>query len=314
MAKSIKDQFEKDNPGIRLESSPATLPDIWARVEKEQQAGQYLWDVYMFGPTLEMFALKDKGGFAPFRDFMVGPDVGDASAWEGGYDKFFFLDNEKKFINAVWLRGGTFITINRDLLPSAQIRSVEDLVKPDYKGKIVMQDPRAGGSGVSFLAAVTRFKGRDGVKRLLVDQETMIVRGNQEMADQVVRGGRAISLSTIDEDQLTQYRNAGVKLNLENVPLSDVPTASNGALSPAVFKNSPHPNATKVFVNWLLSAKTQAYLAADQRQNSLRKGVAPGNPAFAPSPGTEYFHTQMEQSMAVEIKAAQQLARELIPS
>src|SRR5712692_986467 len=75
-ARIIKEQFEAAVPGIRLETSPATLPDIWARVEKEQLVGQYLWDVYMFGPTIEMFALRDKGGFESFRDYMVGPEVG----------------------------------------------------------------------------------------------------------------------------------------------------------------------------------------------------------------------------------------------
>ena len=83
-ARLIKDNFEQASPGIRFEPSPATLPDIWARVEKEQAAGQFLWDVYMFGPTVEMFALKDRGGFESFRDYMVGPDVGTESVWDGG--------------------------------------------------------------------------------------------------------------------------------------------------------------------------------------------------------------------------------------
>src|SRR5712692_6481669 len=62
-ARIIKEGFEQAVPGIRVEAAPATLPDIWARVEKEQQSGQYLWDIYMFGPTLEMMALKNKDGF-----------------------------------------------------------------------------------------------------------------------------------------------------------------------------------------------------------------------------------------------------------
>ena len=62
-----------------LRSRPTTaapLPEFFVRVEKEQDAGQYLWDVYAFGTTLEMFALKNKGGLAPTRDYLVGPDVG----------------------------------------------------------------------------------------------------------------------------------------------------------------------------------------------------------------------------------------------
>src|SRR5262245_40290733 len=134
--KLIKDNFEQANPGIQVEASPATLPDIWARVEKEQEAGQYLWDVYMFGPTIEMFALKNKGGFESWRDFMVGPDVGSESLWDGGWDAAF-LDNEKKYIFAFWRNITSNITINHDLLPNAQVHSVDDLLKPDLRGKFV---------------------------------------------------------------------------------------------------------------------------------------------------------------------------------
>ena len=69
----IKDGFEAAYPGIRLEATAAPLPDYWVRVEKEQDAGQYLWDVYTFGASIEVFDVKNKGGLAPLRDYMVGP-------------------------------------------------------------------------------------------------------------------------------------------------------------------------------------------------------------------------------------------------
>src|SRR5581483_5575631 len=93
---------------------------------------------------------------------------------------------------------------------------------------------------------------------------------------------------------MVQFQRAGVKLNLENVALDDIPAASNGGLAPAVFKNPVHPNATKVFVNWLLSLDTQKLLADTQHQTSLRKGVPPVDPVKDPKPGVDYFHTQTE--------------------
>jgi iron(III) transport system substrate-binding protein len=308
----IKENFERAYPDIRVEASPATLPDIWARVEKEQDAGQYLWDIYMFGPTLEMFALKNKGGFESFRDYMVGPDVGDESVWEGGWDRAF-LDNEKRYIFAFWLNIATDITINRDLLPSASVRTFDELTNPEYRGQIVWQDPRGGGIGISFLTGAYHYKGQDGVKRLLVDQQPMLVRGNGEMAEQLVRGVRAISIAAASKDTLIPFQEAGVRLNLEDIPLQDIPSAGNGGQAPAVFKRPPHPNATKVFVNWLLSQPTQDLLARELQQNSTRKDVPVVNAERKPQPGVQYFHTQMEESMAVEARDAQRLARELVP-
>jgi iron(III) transport system substrate-binding protein len=308
----LKENFERAHPGIRLEASPATLPDIWARVEKEQEAGQYLWDVYMFGPTLEMFALKDKGGFESFRDYMVGPDVGDESTWEGGWDRAF-LDKEKRHIFAFWLNVTTDITINRDLLPNAQIKTFDDLLNPEYRGKIAWQDPRGGGVGVSFLAGAYHYKGREGVRRLLVDQQPLLVRGSGELAEQTIRGGRAISVAALSKDTLVQFEQAGVRLNIEDVPLEDIPGVSNGGQAPAVFKNPPNPNATKVFVNWVLSRAGQEILSREMLANSTRKDVTPYDFVDRPQPGVQYFHTQTEENMTTVLRDAQRYAREVVP-
>jgi iron(III) transport system substrate-binding protein len=308
----LKDSFERDNPGIRVEASPATLPDIWARVEKEQEAGQFLWDIYMFGPTIEMFALKNKGAFESFRDYMVGPDIGDEGVWEGGWDAAF-LDREKRHIFAFWRNVTSDITINRDLLPAAQIRALDDLLNPDLRGKMVWQDPRGGGIGVSFLTGAYHHKGRDAVKQLLVDQQPTLVRGNVEMAEQVLRGGRVLSIGTLSEDTLVPYRQAGVPLNLETSHLEDMPAATNSGQAPAVFKNPPHPNATKVFVNWVLSRATQDLLQQELQNNSTRKDVSPSQAANKPRPGVQYFHTQTEEAMTQVTSAAQRYARELLP-
>jgi iron(III) transport system substrate-binding protein len=308
----LKDSFERDHPGIRLEASPATLPDIWARVEKEQDAGQYLWDIYQFGPTIEMFALKDKGRFESFRDYLVGPDIGDESAWEGGWDAAF-LDLEKRYVFAYWSNVSSVITVNRELLPNAQIRTLDDLLNPEYRGKLVWQDPRGGGQGVALLTGAYYYRGRDAVKQLLVDQQPMLVRGNGEVTEQVLRGGRPISIGAVSEDTLGQYQQAGVKLNLEDIALDDMPAANNSGQAPAVFKQPPHPNATKVFVNWLLSKPTQELLARELKNNSTRKDVPPSVTPRQPKPGVQYFHTQTEEAMTQVTTPAQQLARELVP-
>src|SRR5262249_1733964 len=116
----LKEGFEAAYPGIVLEASAAPLPEFWVRVEKEQDAGQYLWDVYAFGVTLEMFGLKNKGGLAPTREYMIGPDVGTDADWEGGFDARF-MDREKKYIFTFWRNAQNQLSINRDQLPTAQI-------------------------------------------------------------------------------------------------------------------------------------------------------------------------------------------------
>jgi iron(III) transport system substrate-binding protein len=311
-AKLLKENFEKDVPGIKLQTEAAALPQFWTTVDKEQQAGQYNWDIYMFGPTIEMFGLKDKGAFESFRDYMAGPDIGTDADWEGGLNAEF-LDKDKKFIFAFWRSIVGNISINRDALPQATIRTYDQLADPAYKGKIVTVDPRAGGSGVNFFTDVYHFKGREGLQKLLIDQQTMFVKGVQEQADQAVRGGHPISLTQLQPDSLVQFKQAGVKVNLENVNLDDLPAVSNAGLAPAVFKKPVHPNATKVFINWLLSPATQQLLSSSLNQNTTRKGVPVAYPQTMPQPSVTYYHTQTEEAMTKDAVEMQKIARELVP-
>ncbi len=311
-AKAIKDGFESANPGIRLEAAPAALPEFWVRVDKEQAAKQYLWDIYAFGPTIEMFDQKNKGGMESLRDFMVGPDIGGDAAWDGGMDGPF-IDNEKKYVLAYLRQLTSTISINRDLLP-AEISSYQELVNPVYKGKIVWQDPRIGGAGLNFLTAIYEKLGRDAIKKILVDQQPLLVKGQNEVAEALLRGGKPISMPNMSADTAVQYERAGVKMNLVERPLSDVQAISHGGSVVLVLKNPPHPNATKVYVNWVLSKAGQAVLTNISKFDSMRKDVAGAGPELARAkPGESYTDLHLEPNLTVKAREAQKIAQELAP-
>ena len=184
-ALAFKKGFEDAYPGITLEITAAALPAFPLRVGKEQSAKMFLWDIYTFGPGAEIFDLKNKGGLESLWDYLSLPEVLNDSAWIGGI-KDRFLDVEQKHIF------GMFYTIstgsyNRDALPDLKIKSFEELLSPALKGKLVSVDPRVGGAGESLAAAVFQRYGRDGLKKLFVDQDVMLMKGNVEVAEQVVR-------------------------------------------------------------------------------------------------------------------------------
>ena len=239
-ARLIKDKFERANPGIRLEPSPATLPDIWARVEKEQAAGQFLWDVYMFGPTVEMFALKDQGrlrvlprlyGRARHRD---GVRVG------GGWDAAF-LDREKRYVFAFWRNVTSDLSINRDLLPSGQVNTFDDLLDPAYRGKLVWQDPRSGGIGVSLLTATTTTRAETRSNNCWWTSSRCSCGATGDGRAGRFAAGRRFPSAALSEDTLLQYRQAGVPLNLETADLEDMPSVSNPRPGPGRLQDPAPP-------------------------------------------------------------------------
>lgn len=310
-ALGFKKGFEAAYPGITLELTAAALPAFPLRVAKEQAAGMFLWDVYTFGPGAEIFVLKNQGGLASLYDYMILPEVLSDSAWMGGL-KDRFLDLEQRYIFGMFFSISTG-TINRDAMPDIKIKSFEDLLNPALKGKLVSVDPRVGGAGESLAAATYRRYGREGLKRLFVDQDVLLVRGNLEVAEQVVRKARPIGLTSVSPDAQIKYRQAGMKLNLEDLIVPEVARAGTNGSCPAVFKNPPNPNATKVFINWLLSRDGQRYISEARGEPSARTDIKTGTPEHAPQPGVDYLYAHKEEAMMKYLAPAQKILRELIP-
>ena len=310
-AMAFKKGFEDAYPGITLEITAAALPAFPLRVAKEQSAKMFLWDVYTFGPGAEIFDLKNKGGLESMWDYLSLPEVLSDSAWIGGI-KDRFLDGEQKHIF------GMFYTIstgsyNRDVIADLKIKSLDDLLSPAYKGKMVSVDPRIGGSGESLAAAVFQRYGREGLKKLFVDQDVMLVKGNVEVAEQVVRKARPISLTSVSPDSQQRFKEAGMKLNIADLFVPDLARAGTNGSCPAIFKNPPNPNATKVFINWLLSRDGQKIISEARGEPSARTDVPVVNPEDAPKPGIKYLYAHKEEAMTKFLAPAQKILRELIP-
>ena len=91
----------------------------------------------------------------------------------------------------------------------------------------------------------------------------------------MVRKARPISLTSVSPDSQFRFKEAGVKLNIEDLvrSLSCARAGTNGSC-PAIFKNPPHPNATKVFINWLLSRNGQKIIS-EARASRARAPMCP---------------------------------------
>jgi len=241
----------------------------------------------------------------------VLPEVLNDSAWIGGI-KDRFLDIEQRHIFGMFFTISTG-SINRDVLPDLKIKSFDELLNPALKGKFVSVDPRVGGSGESLAAAIYQRYGRDGLKKLFVDQDVLLVKGNVEVAEQVVRKSRPISLTSVSPDSQIRFKEAGVKLNIADLFVPELARAGTNGSCPAVFKNPPHPNATKVFINWLLSRDGQKIISGARGEPSARTDVPPASPEDAPKPGIKYLDAHKEEIMARFLAPAQKILRELIP-
>jgi ABC-type Fe3+ transport system substrate-binding protein len=86
---------------------------------------------------------------------------------------------------------------------------------------------------------------------------------------------------------LKEFQDQGLGRNIK--PLR-VPDATNLSLGPSAWylSRAPHPNAARLFANWLLTREGQAAFARSTNQNSRRKDVSPGNPSTVPDASINY--------------------------
>jgi iron(III) transport system substrate-binding protein len=139
-----------------------------------------------------------------------------------------------------------------------EIRSYRDLLDPKWRGRMVMNDPRRAGPG---LATFTFFYlhpelGPDFI-RALARQDITIMRNFQQEVDAVGQGRFAILIGTADAIAEERIRQ-GVPVHIVDPNQlregSDVSPANGNV---ALFNRAPHPNAAKVYINWLLSKEGQ---------------------------------------------------------
>jgi iron(III) transport system substrate-binding protein len=309
----LMSRWQQDYPDIKLDYTPATLPDWPARVEAERAAGQYRWDVFFTGPGPEVYRLAHEGIFDPLLPALIQPDIKNPKTW-GGWDNAFY-DDEKKYMMSFWTSllspyyNAKFVSPDRVKKLGLRI-----LLEPEFKGKIVFWDPRVGGSGSNMAQFLYMKLGADGLKKILVDQEAVFLNDSNAMADRMVRGAAYFALGPRLDENLVQYKKAGLQIDIRamgNTPAFAGLSTEYGILS--IFNRPAHPNAAKVFVNWLLSKPVQEGLDAAVNIKSRRTDVAPpsSDTDWAVS-GANYTALQQEKFLAPRQKIMQ-YARDLRP-
>jgi ABC-type Fe3+ transport system substrate-binding protein len=107
----------------------------------------------------------------------------------------------------------------------------------------------------------------------------------------VAHGSYPIGIG-VTHQYLVEYYKAGLPLKEMNV--SDIPqTLAGGFGLVNLWTNAPHPNAAKVFVNWIASKDGVTVYAQLENGVPVRSDVDPTwvSPEQVPQPGVKYFDT-----------------------
>jgi iron(III) transport system substrate-binding protein len=308
----LMELWRKDYPEIKIDPTMLVGSAMLHRIKVEREAGKHLWDLSIGGPTA-LYDLIQNNILDPVVPELVLPDVKDEKVWGGWNDAFY--DKERKYILAV-LNDFEPIWFNAKLVPPAEVKEkgIRILLDPKYRNKTIWTDPRDGGPGQSFAVALHKILGDADYRKFIVEQKPLIFRAGDQATEAMVRERGVFFIGPVLSDRLRQYEQAGMKFDMR--PLGNEPEhgflGTNG-VSVALFNKRPHPNATRLFVNWLLSKTVAHELAQIQRMNSRRSDVPNvTGPELTAIPGKTYVEPQRAEMLEYFQKVVE-LTRQLMP-
>lgn len=305
----ILQEFPKAYPKIHVSLSAISGPEFIARIRTERGAGKYLWDVALAGPPVG-YILAHADVLDPLLPEFVDPDVNNPEVWGGWNNAFTDASGKYEFAMANFIAGPWYDALKIPPEKVAQL-GLKLLLDPSVKGKIAWHDPAVQGAGQPYTLLLRVKLGDDGLKQVIVDQKPVFYQDQFQVVEAMARGTAWIGIGPPVRSLIAPYTQAGVKTDIRNFGASpDESLQEIGGSGLFVFKNRPHPNATRVFINWLLSKDVQYRMAKALDQASRRLDLPPtAQPDETVIRGAKYLQPQREDS-APALNAALALAAE----
>ncbi len=259
--------------GIKVDATVSRPTVILPRVKTEQQNGQYLWDIWWTTTSNVVSVAAPAGMLQPFEPFLIVPEVKDINQWR--HPKYIYGDAAKMvFTHSHEISFSAYRNI--DVEKGVDTNNLDALLDPKLKGKVIMRDASQPNAGAWSIAPLYKAKGGDFLTKVLKQQDPKVVENPQQLDSTIIRGGAAVAFGMQGSAYSKCVKDAGCK-NVQ--PLGKLAAVSSRGL--AVFKNAPNPEATKIFINWLLSKEGQTLFMKEWGAYnetggvSMRKDVEP---------------------------------------
>jgi len=253
----LQKAFQKKT-GITIDYWRTSATKVMERVLSEARAGKALFDLVMATEDTMRIMLKE----------------GVLAKYESPMNKDFPEDAIDPQLGPRARNDIVGIVYNKGIVkPADAPKTLEDLVKPQYRGKLVMADPTLHTTTAQWLANVHKLIGKENAEKFVRDLAAMkptLVESFNPAAERVTSGEFPIGITYVYYVYLNGIKGA---------PIDYVRTGSflGDASYLTLFHKAPHPNAAKAFIDFFLDVESMSIMAkAGEFVN--RKGVYPPVP------------------------------------
>jgi iron(III) transport system substrate-binding protein len=256
-AETVFSAFRKKT-GIQVDYWRASATKVMDRALSEYRAGKPLFDIILTNDNPMQIMFKE-GLFAKYdspsaKDFTkesIDPNLG------------------PRYRNVV-----IGVLYNKSVIGAAEApKSLDDLIKPQYRGKLVMPDPTQHTTTTQWVASLEKLMGKEKADKYIRDLAAMkpvLVESLLPAAERVATGETPIAITYVKYAYIFGQRGAPLDYVRLGKMMGDGHYLTLG-------NKAPHPNAGKSLIDYFLGPESMSMIAK-LGEFVNRKGIYPPLP------------------------------------
>ena len=254
VAEAIANEFKKQYPKIDVEVERSGSERVFQRVNQEHQSGIKNADVVNSSDSTHFIVWKQQHMLAKYTPADVAKFPRQYVDPDGYY--------------ATWRASLCVMGYNTNIVPAGQApKGYKDLLDPKWKGKLTKAHPGYSGTSLTGTYAITKTLGWDYLEKLS-KQNVQQLQSTTATPKSIASGERAVM---VDGNEYNMFIEIDKKSPVKIIyPVEGTPFVSSPV---AVFKDAPHPNAARLFADFLFSPKVQQFLVDKGGVRSVVPGV-----------------------------------------
>jgi ABC-type Fe3+ transport system substrate-binding protein len=236
-SKMVADAFQAKYPGIKVEITRLGSEKLLQRILNEKRAGSHLVDaVTNSGMEIQMLGrakMLARHITPEFSSFL--PESRDATwGWADMYSNI------------------RLVAYNTQMVPKDKIpRRYEELLEPMWKGQIGFPEGQ-----FSWFATMLKVMGEANGRKFFqgLARQNLNYRNSQNLVTQFVSAGE-FSLGFVYDTQVLRFKKRGAPIDIAPLPF-----ITQNIHPLALSAQAPHPNAAKVYIDYVLSKEGQTFI------------------------------------------------------
>ena len=251
-ARVLTAAFEAKYPFIKTDIFRSNHERIFSRLNVERKTGNFAADVLSVG-EFETYHMKKRGLLAPYKSPQAGVYPDGFKDPDGYWTDFY--DN-------LIVTAYNTARVKRDELP----KSYEDLLQPRWRRRMVL-DRNEDRWFANMLHIMGEKKGMEFMQALA--KQEVHIRSGRSLITQLLAAGEF-------DLQIVAYWYRPHLLKKKGAPVDWIALEpSLAALHPiSIIDRAPHPNAARLFIDYVLSEEGQRLFASRGREPA-RPGIRP---------------------------------------